>query len=150
MDRLIIPILIVLFFTINISIFSAQQKANLIYIETPERSLPIQVDFATTKEEHARGLMFKKELKQGDGMLFVYEKPGTPFFWMKNMLISLDMLFIGEDLKIKKIFHQVPPCETEKNCPTYSHPEKIKYVLEIPSGYAKANGIEVGQSLRLN
>jgi uncharacterized membrane protein (UPF0127 family) len=58
---------------------------------------------AVTPEEQTRGLMFRKELSPGSGMLFVNENEAMRFFWMKNTYIPLDILFISSSKEVKHI-----------------------------------------------
>ena len=106
----------------------------------------ISIEIADSLEEQSLGLMWRDNLSENKGMLFVYEEEDRPNFWMKNMNISLDILFIGSDLKIKHIEHNVPPCKTEE-CERYSPPVPIQYVLELQSGYTEKYGVEVGDEI---
>lgn len=108
----------------------------------------ISIEIADSPEEQALGLMWRDNLSENKGMLFVYEEEDRPNFWMKNMNISLDILFIGSDLKIKHIEHDVPPCKTEE-CERYSPPIPIQYVLELQSGYTEKYRVEIGDEVLL-
>ena len=107
----------------------------------------VKVEVATTNEEIARGLMFRTSLAQDSGMIFLF-RPNRPVaFWMKNCLISLDMIFVKNG-KIVKICENVPPCKAkdERDCPTYPDGEMIDVseVVEVCAGYAKAHGLKEG------
>ena len=66
------------------------------------------------------------------------------------MLISIDMLFIGDDLEIKHIAHNAPPCPPEElRCPHYRSPVPVQYVVEVPSGYIERYNINIGDSVVL-
>jgi len=88
----------------------------------------IDVEIADTSAERQEGLMFRKNLCEGCGMLFVYEEEKTPGYWMKNTKIPLDIIFIDSDLKVVNLFH-AETCENKK-CQTYSPENKSLYVLE--------------------
>lgn len=111
----------------------------------------VKVELAQSPEEKIMGLMFRQELGHGRGMLFVYESPQPLTFWMKNMQISLDILFIGEDLSINHIESDVPPChaQDDTDCPQYGSDKPTLYVLEVPAGMVAAEGIELGDRVSL-
>ena len=138
--------LIAPFFLIGLT---ACQKISAVTIQTPTARIPVFVELAITPSEKAKGLMFRKSLPEGQGMLFVYDQPLIPPFWMKNTLIPLDILFIGSDYKIKHIATDVPPCKNEDPCPSVAPFEKVRYVLEINGGESARKKIAVGDSVEL-
>lgn len=89
----------------------------------------ISVEVPRTVAEKQRGLMFREELCDSCGMLFVYDLDYRMTFWMKNTLIPLDMIFINSELEIVDIIHAVP-CEAEP-CPYYRPKDNARYVLEV-------------------
>lgn len=101
----------------------------------------LSVEVADTAEKHQRGLSKRPSLANGEGMLFVYDQPLTPSFWMKDMNFSIDIIWIGEDKKIVFIHHNVIPDTFPQ---TFSPPSPVKYVLEVQSGFSKARGISSG------
>ena len=98
------------------------------------------VEFAETQEEQAKGLMFREELANDKGMLFIFPEPRETSFWMKNTLIPLDMIFIDADHKISFIHHKAQPHD---ETPVFSHGHVIG-VLEIPGGQANSQNIKIG------
>lgn len=107
-----------------------------------------QVEWARTPEERRRGLMFRQHLPEGRGMLFD-QAPGRAEFWMKNTLITLDLLYFDADGTLLEIVPGVPPCR-QPDCPTYpSQSTAIRYILEINGGLADRLGIKLGDPLRL-
>ncbi len=107
-----------------------------------------QVNFnvvlADDPAERSRGLMFVEEMPTLAGMLFIYETPRPASFWMKNTLIPLDMLFIGDDGIISKIHPQaIPHDET-----SIHGGDEILAVLEINGGLAQRLGIKVGDVIK--
>ncbi len=102
------------------------------------------VEVADDIPERSRGLMFRESLAPFAGMLFVYDAPHAASFWMRNTLIPLDMLFVGETGRIRYIHENaVPGDET----PIAGGPETFA-VLEINGGLARRLGIEVGDALQ--
>ena len=100
----------------------------------------IYVEVAKTPAEQEQGLMFRNELSEDAGMLFVFDDVSQKNFWMKNTLIPLDMIFIDKNKKIVSIQSAVP-CE-EDPCVVYASP--AQYVLEVNQGYAEHPGIKEG------
>ncbi len=106
----------------------------------------INVEVVNTPKERAQGLMFRKQLGQNEGMLFVFKGEQKTYFWMKNMFIPLDIIWINHDKKIVGVKEHVQPC-VQKECNVVVPPEKAKYVLEINAGRVKELGLKVGDSL---
>jgi hypothetical protein len=102
----------------------------------------VTAELAATDEERQRGLMFREKLLPDQGMLFVFEEEGLYSFWMKNTLISLDMLWINKDRRIVHIARNVPPCK-EDPCPSYSPERPGLYVLELAAGAADRLGLKL-------
>ena len=106
----------------------------------------IFVEVPDDLEEHMRGLMFRQYLPWNAGMLFAFNNEEPRTFWMKNTLIPLDMIFIGDNSEIVDVIENVPPCEQDP-CPSYPSKEPAQYVLEVNAGFVQQNGIQVGDRL---
>jgi uncharacterized protein len=98
------------------------------------------VEMATTEEEKTTGLMYRKELPDGKGMLFDFTPAQEVSMWMKNTFISLDMIFIRADGRILRIAENTEPQSTR----IISSGGLAKGVLEVIAGTAKKYGIEPG------
>jgi hypothetical protein len=98
------------------------------------------VEMATTEEEKTTGLMYRKELADGKGMLFDFSPEQEVSMWMKNTYISLDMIFIRADGRILRIAQNTEPMST-KIIPSGG---LAKGVLEVIAGTAQKYGIEPG------
>ena len=79
-----------------------------------KKSVSIQAEVADEPNERALGLMNRKKIDKNKGMLFVYHYPSAPQFWMKNTLVSLDILFSDYEGRIIKIFENVPRMSKKK------------------------------------
>lgn len=89
--------------------------------------------------------MLRKSLGEREGMLFIYEQPGKLGFWMKNMQIPLDILWIDSRRQIVDIAKNVSPCKEE--CPTMEPQKEAQYVLEIKAGSVDSYAIEIGDAV---
>lgn len=98
------------------------------------------VEMAKTEEERAKGLMYRKELPEGRGMLFDFSPEQNVSMWMKNTFISLDMIFIRSDGRILRIAENTEP-QSEK---IISSGGPAKGVLEVIGGTARKFGIAPG------
>ena len=108
-----------------------------------ERAVP-GVEVADDQAERAQGLMHRKSMSAGAGMLFVYQKTAPSTFWMENTLIPLDMLFADESGRITHIHHNAVPLDRT----LISSAGPVRYVLEINAGLSRALGLSVGSELR--
>ena len=108
-----------------------------------------QVELAKTEAQREKGLMYEKELDKDRGMLFIFDKEGIYPFWMKNTLISLDMLWIDNSNKVVFINQNTEPCKS-LFCPSVVPLVKANYVLEINAGISKNLGIKIGDIIELN
>jgi uncharacterized membrane protein (UPF0127 family) len=107
------------------------------------RRSPVTVEIVRTEAERARGLMHRASLGTDAGMLFIFEETGDHAFWMKNTLIPLDMIFIGEDGRVTGIVARAAPGSLE---PRLGGPSR--FVLEVNGGWAEAHGISAGDTVR--
>ena len=98
------------------------------------------VELATNDAERSRGLMFRKELPDGHGMLFDFERDQGVSFWMHNTYISLDMIFIRNDGRILRIAESTQPL-SDRLIPSGG---PVRAVLEVIGGTARKLGIEAG------
>lgn len=106
----------------------------------------ITAELAITDEERTRGLMFRKEIPEDYGMLFVFEYEEKQGFWMKNTLINLDIIWLGKNRKIVHMEKNVPPCRSEP-CKVYYPSEPALYVLEIKGGKGDRENLKIGDTL---
>lgn len=106
----------------------------------------INLEVANTPVQQAIGLMHRTSLRDDQGMLFPFTPPRPVNFWMRNVEINLDMLFI-RDGKIVAVEADVPPCRTAI-CPQYGPPRvPVDYVLELRGGRTAELGAEIGDPI---
>jgi uncharacterized protein len=121
------------------------QTANLQKIEIASKSgaHAFLVEIAANEEQRARGLMYRKDLPEGRGMLFDFKREQDVGFWMKNTYIPLDMIFIRADGTIRRIAANTEPL-SERSVPAGG---PVRYVLEVIGGTAGKLGIEPGDKV---
>jgi uncharacterized membrane protein (UPF0127 family) len=98
------------------------------------------VELADNDAERAKGLMYRKELPEGQGMLFDFHREQDVSFWMQNTYISLDMVFIRGDGRILRIAEHTEPLST-RLIPSGG---PVRAVLEVIGGTARKLGIAPG------
>ena len=106
----------------------------------------IHVAVVDTPVARERGLSGRQGLAGDQGMLFVFPKDGVYSFWMKDMLFSIDIIWISADGTITDIVQNLSP-DTYPTAYTPSKPGR--YVLELPAGYVKAHNVHEGDIVRL-
>lgn len=96
---------------------------------------------ARTIFQKARGLKKIRELRRTEGMLFIFKTDLPKFFWMKGVLIPLDIIWLDKNFKIVDIHKNQQPCE-RIFCPIIYTRKKARYVLEINGGTAEKLNLE--------
>ncbi len=108
----------------------------------------IHARIADTPKKIEKGLMFVKHLPEDEGMLFLLEGEGPHYFWMKNTLIDLDIIYLSKDQTITQLYEQVP--HTYTYTPDHQIPY-VKgdgiYVLEAPAGTISRQGLKEGDKI---
>src|SRR6476646_4460327 len=140
--RLTMPLIATLGMLIGFCASPAVQAASIQPLEIVTQSgvQVFSVEMATTEEEKTTGLMYRKELADGKGMLFDFSPEQQVSMWMKNTYISLDMIFIGANGRILRIAENTEPMSTK----IISSGGLAKGVLEVIAGTAQKYGIASG------
>ena len=107
-----------------------------------------RLELALTPEEQTQGLMFRENLPDRTGMIFVFGQEADHHFWMKNTMIPLDMIWMDASGKVIFVSANTPPCKADP-CATYGPDAPARQVLEIAGGMAAKEKITVGSTLRL-
>ena len=110
---------------------------------------PFSAEVASNDLSRAQGLMNRTHLAADRGMLFVFRHSNQRWFWMKNTLIPLDILFFDDARKLVSMQTDVPPCSHDP-CPTYPSGKPARYVLELAAGTATRIGARVGDQLSID
>ena len=109
----------------------------------------LYVELAQTDSEKSRGLMFREHLDSNKGMLFIYNEETDLSFWMKNVLIPLDIVWINSEQEVVLISENVQPCHREP-CSIISPDAKVRYVLEMNSFKSREMGLRAGDKLEIH
>lgn len=119
-------------------------------LETRELTMPngktIRVEAMINPVDLQRGLMYRESLPAGRGALFIHRQASPYQYWMYQVKIPLDMIFIDAKHRVLGIAANVPPCRTKASeCPQYGGYPGTQFVLELGGGEARKYGIEIGQ-----
>lgn len=109
----------------------------------------LDVEIADTTPLREYGLMHREHLQDNQGMLFVYPDQALRGVWMKNTLLSLDILFLSTDGMILSMLRNLLPCRQEP-CPIYTSVVPARYMLEVNSGFIAKHQLEIGQTVMLD
>jgi uncharacterized protein len=102
----------------------------------------IDTQLALSPEHRTIGLMFRKDMPQNEGMLFVFEQASNQCFWMKNTLLPLTAAFVADDGTIVNLA-DMKPQTTDSHCSA----KPVRYVLEMNQGWFAKRGINAGTKL---
>jgi len=106
------------------------------------------VEVADTLLARQQGLSGREELGEDEGMLFVFTRTAVHGFWMKDMLIPIDIIWIqGEEVIGFDTEIYPEPGVSAMNLTIYKPPAPVNFVLEVPAGTVERNGIQVGDSV---
>jgi len=102
----------------------------------------VKAEIACTSDERSKGLMYRKKLPDGEGMLFVFERDEVLSFWMKNTYIPLSIAFIASDGKIIDIKDMYPYDEN-----SVLSSRSVRYALEVPMSWFSRAGVRKGDTV---
>ncbi len=131
-------------FGFSVSACDAQPKVTIVTHEG--RRVAFQVEVADTRAKREMGLMYRNELSDDHGMIFLFPSESHQSFWMKNTPRSLDMIFIGRDRKIVGIVEEATPFSLD--------PRSVngisQFVFEINGGLSKRHGFRAGDAVQFD
>ncbi|MCD6402742.1 MAG: DUF192 domain-containing protein [Candidatus Aenigmarchaeota archaeon] len=105
----------------------------------------ITVEVADTPSKIVKGLIGRSSIRDDEGMLFLFKKPGRYGFWMMNMSFPIDIIWIDETKTIVGFVKNAQPCKL--NCTIYRPPKPITYVLEVNANFTERYGVKVGDKV---
>ncbi len=141
MQRIFIFVLLALAGISPVFAESALQLPLTIQTQHGEKSFVVEI--ADTPEEKKQGLMYRTELPEDGGMIFIYEPPSPAYMWMRNTRIPLDMLFVSADGRIVHIEHSAAPYSEQPR----GVASPVSAVIELSGGSCQRHGIVVGDRI---
>ena len=115
-----------------------------VVLHTASGEVPVTVEVVSTPTQQAIGLMYRKELGALAGMLFVFDTAIEHPFWMKNTVLPLDMIYLGDDRKVVGIVKNAVSFTTTARTVGVAS----RYVLEVNAGFSDKHGIKNGDLAR--
>lgn len=107
------------------------------------------LEIASDPQSRATGYMFRESIGSNEGMLFIFDEPGPYTFWMKNCKVSLDIIWLDENLRVVHIARDQMPCPEDGDCPSVGPMRSARYVIEVAAGTAKREGLESGDRVTI-
>ena len=121
-----------------------QLETEQLTIDTANGPVRFTVEIADNDEERNRGLMFRESLADDRGMLFHFQEPEMASFWMRNTVISLDIIFIGDNGRVVSIAAEAEP----KSDKLISSVAPVRFVLELNAKKARLMHLKIGDTVR--
>jgi uncharacterized membrane protein (UPF0127 family) len=137
-------------FVTNIENATNEQLAVVTFFPANSTSVVMTCEVASSPEERLMGLMFREELPVDEGMLFVYEYPHNVSFWMKNVLIPLDIIFLNESGTVINVEEADVEIDVpDENLGSYCSVGPVLWVVEVNQDLCKLYGIGVGTNVSI-
>ena len=136
---------LLLIFFIN-SLVYAGSFNNIKILKSNGEYIDYKVEIMSTPADQQRGLMFREKLNSNEGMLFLFDKSKKASFWMKNTIISLDLIYIKENGLVDSIYQDLKPMSLKK----IQSKSKIRAALEIPAGDVELHGINYNSFINID
>jgi uncharacterized membrane protein (UPF0127 family) len=108
-------------------------------------AVTVRLEVAADPAARARGLMGRREVPEGTGMVFLYPEDVAEAFWMKNTLVPLSIAFVAADGRVVSVA-EMTPCEADP-CPTYAPAGPYRYAVELTAGAFPAAGVGKGANV---
>jgi uncharacterized membrane protein (UPF0127 family) len=124
---------------------AGSREAATVQILTVDRPVTYYVEIADSPAAIARGLMYRTAMAQDSGMLFVFESDANRYFWMKDTLIPLDLIYLSGDGRVVGVRENAVPRSTRAIRP----PGPCRYVLEVSGGQCRRQGIGAGDRVTI-
>lgn len=123
---------------------------NTLVVTLPD-GFRVRAEVMTHPQDMMRGMMFRDSLPEGRGMLFIHGEPGFYPYWMFQVKVPLDIIWMDQNGVVVEIAPETPPCASTdpKECPNYGGNKKALMVLELPAGSAEKHGVRVGRRIEI-
>lgn len=108
----------------------------------------IAAEIADTNERVMYGYMYRPEVRDNEGMIFVYPETGVHTFWMKNTLVPLDIIWLDDAFGVIHMETPAPPCKSDP-CPAFGPMRASRYVLEARAGTVAREKLKLGDRIAI-
>lgn len=142
-------LLILLIILVSLTSCYSEKSTTKITFKTDNSPISITADIADTFEEREVGLMNRPFMDKTAGMLFIMDTEELTYFWMKDTLIPLDMIFLDSNKNIVSIQENTLPCTTAE-CEIYPSVHPAKYVIEVNAGFVENHKINTNTKVEFN
>jgi uncharacterized protein len=142
MKRILRPLVCLALAAALLPALAQEAQMNLPRVKLSAGMHQIDAQVALSPEQREVGLMFRKEMPQHEGMLFVFERPSVQCFWMMNTLLPLTAAFVADDGTIVTLA-DMKPLTTDSHCSD----KPVRFVLEMNQGWFARKGIKAGYKL---
>ena len=142
--KYIIQFLLLIFF-INSLVYGGSFN-NIKILKSDGEFIDYKVEIMSNAADQQRGLMFREKLNSNEGMLFLFDKSKKASFWMKNTIISLDLIYIKENGLVDSIYQDLTPMSLKK----IQSKSKVRAALEIPAGDVELHGINYNSFINID
>ena len=152
MQRTLTPLILIMSALLTSSCGQKATSADEFYripVKLPDGGV-ILAEHMRTPQEMMRGMMFRDELKPDHGMLFTHGSPGSYPYWMFQVKMPLDIVWLDARRRIVEISADTPPCPDgpASKCPHYGgRALDALYVVEVAGGVAARHGLKLGDGL---
>jgi len=117
----------------------------LVLVNSEGKEITVKAEIASTFAERQNGFMFRQNIPDGTGMLFIFEEEQVLNFWMKNTPHPLSIAYIDKNGRIRDILDMTP-----YSLENITSSTNVLYALEVPQGWYKKARIKVGDKMRLD
>jgi uncharacterized membrane protein (UPF0127 family) len=125
----------------------AVDEFNTVKVTLPDGAV-IRAEVMRNELDMRRGMMFRDSLSENRGMLFIHGSPGKYSYYMYQVKIPLDIIWIDSRNKVVEVSENTPPCATKASeCPTYGGMHDALVVLELAGGVARKHGVKPGATV---
>ena len=142
--KILFLIFVILLIAIGSLVFVLKTKKNKVCL----KSNCYFVEIARTQEEKERGLMDRNNLGKNEGMLFINDQEGIYPFWMKNVLIPLDIIWFNKSKEVVFMAISAEPCKDE--CQLIYPDQNAQYILEVNAGEINRMNLQLGNKAEFN
>jgi uncharacterized membrane protein (UPF0127 family) len=126
----------------------AIDEFNTTRVRLPDGAV-VRAEVMRTEQDMRRGMMFRESLAPNRGMLFIHGSPGKYPYWMYQVKVPLDIIWLDSRKRVVEISENTPPCTTAEasQCPNYGGNHEALIVLELAGGVARKHGIQTGATI---